>query len=48
MQTQLKKRVCYPVQLQCKLLVPGLVADRPPARLADYCVVQLQHGADLI
>lgn len=41
--------VClYPVQFQCKLLVPCLVADRPPARLSNYCVVQLQHCADLI
>lgn len=44
------RNVCvfYPIQLQCKLLVPGLVADWLPAGLTDHCVVQLQHCADLI
>lgn len=42
------KCVCYPVQLQCKLLVPGLIADWFPACLSYHCVVQLQHCTDLI
>lgn len=36
-----KRCVRYPVQLQRKLLIPGLVADRPPACLANDCVVEL-------
>ena len=40
--------VFYPIQLQCKLLVPGLIADRLPAGLTHYSVVQFQHCADLI
>lgn len=41
-------RVCYPVQFQCELLVPGLVAGRPPVRLSNHGVVQLQYSTDLI
>lgn len=38
----------YPVQFQSELLIPGLVAGRPPVRLTNNGVVQLQHSADLI
>lgn len=38
----------YPIELQCVFLVPGLVADWSPGRLAHDCVVQFQNSADLI
>ena len=43
-----KVGACYPVQLQRKLLVPGLVTAGSPAGLAHHRVVQLQHRTDLI